>query len=179
MLTGEYVGLMAIEEKDLDQLLEWRNNPNLRKYFREYRELSDANQKLWYSEKITKDPNTIMFSIVDLENNRLLGACGLCYIDWKNRNADFSLYIGIDELYIDCKYAFDAGKAILEYGFNELNIHRIYAEVFDFDTPKRELLQTLHFVYEGTNRDKHWCEGRWHASEYYSILASEYTEKRQ
>jgi hypothetical protein len=101
----------------------------------------------------------------------------LAYIDWKNRNADFSLYIGIDELYIDCKYAIDAGKIILAYGFNELNLHRIYAEVFDFDAPKRELLQTLHFVHEGTCRDKHWGEGRWHASEYYSILASEYSEK--
>ena len=110
MLTGECVGLRAIEESDLDQLLRWRNNPRLRKYFREYRELSDANQKLWYSDKIVKDPNTLMFSIVDPGHDRLLGACGLCYIDWKNRNADFSLYIGADEVYIDQKYALDAGK---------------------------------------------------------------------
>jgi RimJ/RimL family protein N-acetyltransferase len=178
MLTGECVGLRAIEERDLDQLLQWRNNPSLRKYFREYRELSDATQRLWYSNKIIKDPNTLMFSIIDPDDDRLLGACGLCYIDWKNRNADFSLYIGIDQLYIDCKYALDAGKLLLAFGFNELNLHRIYVEVFDFDKPKRELLKTLHFVYEGINRDKQWCEGRWHASEYYGILATEYTGKK-
>lgn len=178
MLTGKYVGLRAIEEKDLNQLLQWRNNPNLRKYFREYRELSDANQKLWYSDKIVKDPSTLMFSIIDIENDRLIGACGLCYIDWKNRNADFSLYIGIDQLYIDNKFAFDAGKVLLAFGFNDINLHRIHAEVFDFDKQKRELLLTLQFIFEGTNRDKQWCEGGWHASEYYSILATEYRGKR-
>lgn len=179
MLTGKCVGLRAIEDKDLDQLLGWRNNPNLRKYFREYRELSDANQKLWYSDKIIKDPNTSMFSIIELNNNQLIGACGLCYIDWKNRNADFSLYIGKDQIYIDCRYAFDAGKILIAFGFNELNLHRIYAEVFDFDIPKRELLEKLQFVYEGTHRDKQWCEGSWHSSEYYGLLATEYAKKRK
>ena len=45
MLLGEYTGLRAIEEDDLEQLLVWRNDPAMRRYFREYRELSMANQR--------------------------------------------------------------------------------------------------------------------------------------
>ena len=174
MISGKYTGLRAIEEDDLPQLLLWRNNPKLRKYFREFKELSVANQKQWYSERVIKDPNTHMFSIVNLADNHLIGACGLCYIDWKNRNADFSLYIGKDGQYIDAKFSADAGKILLSFGFRELNLHRIYAEIFEFDNAKRRLLKKLKFIYEGTHRDTVWCNGKWYASEYYSILATEY-----
>ena len=40
MLTGELTGLRAIEEEDLPELLSWRNDPRMRRYFREYRELN-------------------------------------------------------------------------------------------------------------------------------------------
>ena len=55
-------------------------------------ELSE-NQKNWFEKFVMQDRNTEMFAIVELENNQLMGACGLCYIDWINRNADFSIYI--------------------------------------------------------------------------------------
>ena len=39
-------------------------------------------------------PYVLADQIMDLVDNKVLGACGLCYIDWINRNADFSIYIG-------------------------------------------------------------------------------------
>ena len=115
MLKGKYVGLRAIEESDLSQLLLWRNQPNYRRFFREYRELSQTNQRNWFDSKVLNDKSTEMFSIVDINTGELLGACGLCYIDWINRNADFSIYIGKDDLYIDEKYAIELAERIKEY----------------------------------------------------------------
>ena len=117
MLKGKYVGLRAIEESDLSQLLLWRNQPNYRRFFREYRELSQTNQRNWFDSKVLNDKSTEMFSIVDINTGELLGACGLCYIDWINRNADFSIYIGKDDLYIDEKYAIEAAQIMMKYGF--------------------------------------------------------------
>ena len=37
MLKGKIVGLRAIEEDDLEVLLNWRNQPEYRRFFREYR----------------------------------------------------------------------------------------------------------------------------------------------
>ena len=37
MITGNFVGLRAIEHEDLASFLEWRNKPDLRRNFREYR----------------------------------------------------------------------------------------------------------------------------------------------
>ena len=45
MLSGKHVGLRAIELADLPQLLEWRNKPEFRQYFREYRELNTEQQR--------------------------------------------------------------------------------------------------------------------------------------
>jgi RimJ/RimL family protein N-acetyltransferase len=170
MIYGKYIGLRAIEKEDLPMLLHWRNSPWFRQYFREYRELSAMNQELWFENIVQKDRNTVMFSIVDKKTGDLLGACGLCYIDWINRNEDFSLYIGTSDAYIDKKFAPDAGKSLLKYGFNELNLHRVYAEVFDFDKPKQALMKQLGFQLEGTNRQTHWSYGKWNDSFLYGIL---------
>lgn len=174
MLKGKFVGLRAIERDDLPQLLEWRNRPEFCRYFREYRKLGMENQLDWYEKKVVNDPNTIMFAIVELDNSRLLGACGLCYIDWVNRNADFSIYIGADNLYIDDKFAPDAGRTIVCYGFKELGLHRLWAEIYDFDESKRRLFEMLNFKLDGCHRQTHWAEGGWHDSLIYGLLKDDW-----
>ena len=178
MLTGDYVGLRTITEGDLPQLLEWRNRPEYRQYFREYRELSAEHQQAWFENTVLSDPQTRMFSIVELKSNRLLGACGLCSIDWNNRNADFSIYIGMDDLYIDQRFAPDAGRVLLRYGFEELNLHRVWAEIYCIDIPKQELFHTLGFQLEGKHPETHWTQGRWVNSLLYGLLSHEFKGKR-
>jgi len=174
MLTGTLVGLRAIEREDLPKLLEWRNRPKYRQYFREFRELSMDDQNRWYEKYVLADPNTIMFAIVELNTMRLLGACGLCYIDWVNKNADFSIYIGAHNLYIDDSFAPDAARVMAAYGFNELGMHRLWAEIYSFDTKKKEFFDALGFTRDGCHRETHWFDGQWHDSLYFGLLADDF-----
>lgn len=176
MMNGTCVGLRAIERSDLSILLEWRNKPEYRKYFREYKELSSENQSNWYEKVVLNDRNTIMFTIEELTTKRLLGACGLCYIDWVNRSADFSIYIGADNLYIDAKYADDAAFIMMRYGFEELGLHRLWSEIYDYDHQKIKFFERLGFSRDGVHREAHWSEGRWWSSIYYSILDREWAK---
>ena len=41
-----------------------------------------------------------MFTIVDLQSQKPIGAAGLLYINWIIRSADFSFYIGDKQKYI-------------------------------------------------------------------------------
>ena len=173
MLTGTHVTLRAIEPDDLEPLRAWRNRPDYRRYFREYREISSVEQQNWYSTDVIGNPRTRMFAITETVSGRLLGACGLCYIDAMRRSADFSIYIGADDLYIDDQYAVDAGRLLLDYGFRELNLHRVWAEIYEIDTQKQVLLPALGFVRDGRLRDAHFTEGTWCASLMYSILSSD------
>lgn len=177
MLTGDHVILKAVSEPDLPQLLEWRNRPEYRQYFREYRELSIEQQHNWFNKLVLNDPSVRMFSIFERETDRLLGACGLCYIDWVNKNADFSIYIGADDLYIDKKYAVDAGKTMLQYGFDELGLHRVWSEIYSIDPKKPDLFATLGFRLEGQHKETHWTHGQWVDSHFYGMLASEFYER--
>lgn len=172
MLKGEQVGLRAIEERDLEPLRQWRNKPEFRRFFREYREISPEMQRAWFDAKVLKDPNTRMFAIERLADGALMGACGLCYIDPINQNADFSIYLGLDDLYIDDSYAPDAGQVLLDYGFGELNLHRVWCEIYAIDTAKQDFLPKLGFELEGRHKETHFTKGEWVDSLYYGLLSS-------
>lgn len=170
MLKGNIVGLRALEETDLETLLEWRNQPDYRRFFREYRELNHRNQQMWFEQKVVNDEHTLMFSIIELETGELIGACGLCYIDWINRCADFSMYIGKDRKYIDDFYAIDAGKILIMYGFDELNLHRLWSEIYETDDKKKRMFELLGFTFEALHKSTHWTSGKWVDSLYYRLL---------
>ncbi len=174
MLKGRYIGLRAIERSDLAQLLEWRNQPEFRKYFREYRELNADSQNRWFETKAMNDSSIVMFAIVDLSDGELIGACGLCYIDWVNKSADFSIYIGKDNLYIDNKFAVDAAQVMMKYGFEELNLNRLWSEIYDIDKIKMKFFDILRFKLDGVHRQTHWTGGAWCNSLFYSFLKNEY-----
>jgi RimJ/RimL family protein N-acetyltransferase len=114
-----------------------------------------------------------MFAIVHTESDTLLGAAGLCYIDWVNRTADFSIYIGHEGRYIDDTLAPDAAITMIGYAFDELGLNRLWSEIYAFDSAKTRFFEQLGFSLDGRHRQTHWAEGAWHDSLYFSLLASD------
>ncbi len=177
MLKGGKVNLMPIEREDLPLLKYWRNLPEYRKYFREYKEINNEMQEKWYDNKVIDDNSTLMFSIKSIDNSQLLGCCGLCYINWIHRYADLSLYIGWNETYIDKEgYAEDSCKILFDYGFNELNLNKIWTEIYEFDDRKYELYHKLGFKNDGLLREQYYYEGKWWNSHILSLLKREYLQ---
>lgn len=169
MISGENTFIRAIERDDLKTLLTWRNKAEFRKYFREYRELSWDQHLSWYENIVLTNDSVRMFSILDY-NKKLIGACGLCYINWIDRNADFSIYIGDNDIYIDDTISIDVSKTLINYAFDELNLHRLWAEIYDFDVQKTKMFETLGFDLDGRHRETHWTNGKWHNSLFFSLL---------
>jgi hypothetical protein len=175
MLKGEKIGLRALEKDDLQLLRDWRNIPGFRKHFREVRELNMYNQEKWLD--VTNNRSTdFMFGIVDLTTNKLIGAGGLLYINWINRAADFSFYIGRNEAYIDADgFAHDAAKTLINYGFNNLNLNKIWMELYEFDTQKLRFFQDdFGFKKDAKLRENCFEEGRYWDSYIISLLRSEF-----
>jgi len=177
MLKGKLIFLTSVEKSDLTQFKKWRNNPDFRKNFREYRELNDEMQNNWFDKFVVNDNDTIMFSIRDINNQELLGCCGLCYINWIHRYADLSFYIGKDNLYVDDKYAFDAVDVLIRYGFNELGLNKIWTEIYEFDSLKINFLQKYGFKRDGQLRENYFYDGKWWDSIIFSILSREFGNK--
>ena len=172
MLEGKYVKLRPLELEDLDVLKKWRNSKFIRIATREYRLLNMINQKHWF-ESIHKDnpPKYIMFGILNSKNN-LIGVCGLTYIDWKNRHAEVSIYIGKNN-WQKLKEAKDNLQVLINYGFGELNLHRLWAEIYETAPNNVILFEQMKFKKEGKLRDQLWRNGKWHNSFLYAKLSKE------
>lgn len=174
MLVGNFTYLRAVEESDLEILRDWRNIPEFRINFREHRELNLENQKEWFN-RIFRNPNDFMFVIIDKETNEVIGACGLLYTNWIIRSSDFSFYIGKDELYIDEKFSMDAANILIRYGFNDLNLNKIWMELYEFDNKKLDFFKNkLKFSTDGKLRKNAFAKGRYWDSFIISLLSSEY-----
>jgi RimJ/RimL family protein N-acetyltransferase len=175
MKKGEKVYLAAIEREDLKLLQQWRNLAYFKKYFREYRDLNFDQQEDWYQKKVLQDPSTLMFSIKRVEDDLLLGCCGLCYINWIHRHTDLSLYIGYQECYIDEEgYALESCKLLFDYAFNELGLNKIWTEIYEFDHKKKRLYKDLGFLIDGILREQYYYEGRFWNSYLMSFLKSQF-----
>jgi len=168
--------LRAVEEGDLPFFRDWRNIVEFRKNFREVRELSLADQKQWFgSLQATKQFN-FMFTVVRLADMKPIGAAGLLYINWIIRSADFSFYIGEGDSYIDQDgYAEDAAGLLIDYGFNNLNLNKIWMELYEFDRKKLDFFITRHnFTKDGRLRQNCYEGGRFWDSWIISLLRSEH-----
>lgn len=177
MIAGERVGLRAVELEDLEYLKFWRNLPEFRRNFREVRELNSFHQAKW-NEKTNASPNDFMFTIVRLEDNIPIGACGLLYINWVLRMADISFYIGVDKLYVDDIYAKEAIKLMLDYGYGELNLNKTWMELYEYDNRKIDFFtKQFNYQFDGRLRQNCFHSGKYWDSFIISLLKEEYYGK--
>jgi RimJ/RimL family protein N-acetyltransferase len=108
-------------------------------------------------------------------DGELLGDIQLSNIDWRARTA--TLGCGI------CRQAHrgagngtDAARAMLQYGFGELNLYRVEASTAEFNTPARRALEKLGFSEEGRRRRALYRGGRRWDSMIYGLLREEFGE---
>ena len=174
MLEGNQIYLIKTRRSSLEQLRQWRNQHDLRKYFREFRELGIEDQERWFL-KIENDFNQFNFEIIDKKNDKLIGHCGLHYISWTNRTAEFGIYVG-DKTYRGRGYGSDALRTLIKYGFEELNMNRIWCEVYS-NNDALQIYKHLDFVEEGVLRQNYYSEGKYWDSHILSMLKEEYLSK--
>lgn len=173
MVEFKNIGIRAIEIDDLILIKKWRNDENLRQYFREYREFSMSQIKEWYL-RMLNDNKFEMFVIVDLNADEVIGVTGITYIDWVNRHADVHFYIGKSSSWIDEEYSPIAFKLILSYGFNVLNLNKLWAEIYEIDIKKLTFFKSKGFEVDATLRDHYYYNGKYYNSHILSLLKSDY-----
>jgi len=175
MLKGKLISFRALEEKDLPKLRDWRNSDHVKRTTREYRLLNMFNQKSWFdSLHKSNPPCDIMFGVMN-KKQVLIGVCGLTYINWKNRNSEISIYLD-HKNWQRTKEARDVLKLLMTYAFEELGLHKIYAEIYNFVSDTVDLYKSLGFHKDGIIRDNVWRNGKWWDSYIYSMLDSEFRD---
>jgi len=165
------ISLRAIEISDLKLIQSWRNMPSIQHFVREYREMSMTNIEKWYNS-VSNSKEFLFFIIEDLKENPI-GVAGLTYIDLINKHAD--LHLGLYEKpWGDNLYGTATINTMLDYGFNYLNLNKIYAEIYSIDHAKLKLFKSNKFKQDAVLREHYYHNGKYEDSHILSILKSEY-----
>ena len=168
LLDGD-ISLRPVERRDLEQLRRWRNDPELRSRTREWKPLNLQNQMQWFDR--ISDPKRTDHMFVLMHKDVAIGVVGLCGWNDHDRHAEISFYIGgID--YRGKGFMKSALALLITWGFQQ-GLHRIWAEVYDFNIPSVKLLERLGFSCEGRQRQHAFRDGRFVDSIMMGLLASD------
>jgi RimJ/RimL family protein N-acetyltransferase len=170
-ILGQKVKLRPIELSDLPVIKSWRNDTSLMRYFREYRFFSDTQKEDWYNKMIKDD--RFEFFIIECKYGKPIGIAGITYIDWVNRHADVHFYIGDESQWIDDIYSDEAFEIILKYGFNNLNLNKLWAEIYEIDNKKLDFFQRKGFLIDANLREHYFYNGKYYTSHILSLLRNE------
>jgi len=119
-----------------------------------------------------KSNNSYIFAIRTLEENKLVGVAGFENILWNNGTA--VVFIGIGDIESRNKgYGKEAMQMVLDFGFGELNLHRIQLDVLSYNNAAIKLYEKLGFKREGVYREFIHRDGKRYDMYLYGLLRHE------
>lgn len=157
MIIGELVKLRAIERDDLPLIVSWRNDPAIYRNYIEYEPLSLVKQERWF-DSVLDHPTEKNF-IIALPDGQGIGTVGLGNIDERSRVAEVIRFLIGEADYRLMGHAVEALHLILTYGFDHLNLHKIYATDLATNPKMISMHQQFGFVQEAVLREHVFHEG--------------------
>jgi RimJ/RimL family protein N-acetyltransferase len=106
------------------------------------------------------------------EDGRVIGLVGLIRRD--HRQGEVGWALGVD--YRGQGYATEAARALIDYGFNSLGLHRIHADTNSDNLPSLRVMERLGMRREAQLRSCVYADGKWLDRVIYGILVDEWCE---
>jgi RimJ/RimL family protein N-acetyltransferase len=148
-MTGKKCYLSPIDINDVEKFTEWLNDLEITKYLILYPQIISIENEKGYLEKLSKEH---IYSIIDIDNNELIGNCGYGDIDHLNQTAEVGIFIG-NKKYWNKGYGTEALSLLLDYGFKALNLHNISLRVYSFNERARKSYEKTGFKIIGKKRE--------------------------
>ncbi len=175
------IHLRNLEMKDVPFMLEWMHDPQIQKCFQkdmmgmsqedaqEFCRVSAENQ----SKKDRGDYQDIHYAIAD-EQDEYLGTISLKNIDWVSGSAEYA--ISTRKCVHGKGTAKEATGLMLQKGFKELGLHRIYLNVLSDNIRAVRFYEKCGFVYEGEFREHIRLEGTLKSLKWFGMLEDEFEQ---
>ena len=144
------VSIRKITEEDTDNIIKWRNSPDVNVNFI-YRALLTHEDHLNWLHNRVETGEVAQFIIHSAELGCEVGSVYLRDIDHKNRKAEFGIFIG-EECGRGRGIGTSAADLIIDYGFNVLDLNRIFLRVFARNERAIASYKKAGFVFEGLFR---------------------------
>jgi len=170
MYKEENIVLRAMQEEDLKKSIGWVNDPDTARAVNRFSPVSYANHEKWF-HSIINDPKRTVFAI-ESDDGKYVGNCGFNDIDFRNRKAELWIYL--------CKestgkgYGLNATTALIKYGYNKLNLNRIYLYVMGYNKPAISLYKKIGFEQEGVFKENFYVDGKYEDTVHMALLRNNF-----
>jgi RimJ/RimL family protein N-acetyltransferase len=161
VIEGTLVNLRAREVTDRDRMARWINDPEVTRFHATRYPWSLAAEEAFLRDRTAQPPGYADVSLaIETTEGEHIGSCGLHGVTYEGRNAELGIMVG-ERAYWDRGYGSDAVRTLVRFGFDEMNLHRVWLRVFAFNERGIRSYTKCGFVEEGRLREQTWLEGRY------------------
>jgi RimJ/RimL family protein N-acetyltransferase len=171
VIPGDKVRFRPVEHDDLPRFVRWWAVPELRDNVGRFLPLSLAEEEIWFrgQQELAPPERTLVVEAQVGDEWRVIGACGLHEIDWRNRIAELGVVIG-EQSEWNKGYGTDVVKTLVRHGFDALNLNRIFLRVFDDNQRGQRVYAKAGFTVEGRLRQADYRKGAYRDVLIYGML---------
>lgn len=133
----------------------------------------DGEAERWIGthQEIFESGQGVTFAIVRRADGAFMGSIGLTIFE-KHRSAELGYWLG--KPYWNNGYTTEASRVVLQYGFQQRNLHRIHAKFYTRNPASGRVMQKLGMQPEGVLREHILKWGVFEDVAMYGMLASEF-----
>ena len=151
VINGEKLSLRPITDADTDDIVRWRNDPEVWKYFLFREPFTPEMHRAWLRTKV-QTGKVIQYIIVERETGRSVGSVYYRDIDEKNESAEYGIFIG--EAFARGRgLGTETARLFTAFGLDVLRLHRISLKVLGGNDIARRSYEKAGFTVEGVFRD--------------------------
>ena len=173
MLHGKLVNLRPYEMSDLDDIMEWINDSEIRPFLMMVLPISRIQEIEFLQQRLCKPTNEDIILAIETKDGIYLGGIGLHRINYFDCHAEVGIVIGKKE-YRGKGYGTDAMLTVLNYAFNQLNLHKVYLHVYSFNKRGIRSYEKCGFKREGLLKEHVFKKGKYHDVLRMGILKKEF-----
>jgi RimJ/RimL family protein N-acetyltransferase len=162
---GESIALRAVEPEDYEFLSRHWNNPGVRGFTRS--DPSDADDIADFIESSSRS-----LHLLPCRNDEPVGFLWLFRLDDFASRGEVAFWIAPDEQ--GKGYATEAGTLGVEYAFEERDLNRVTARVFEGNDASMRVLEKVGFEREGRLREHYYIGGEFVDAHLFGVLADEW-----
>ena len=170
-ITTPRLRLRAIGIEDVVELYAVFSDPEVVRYWARPA-LTDLAEAVVMIEQRAREPSMLQWGIVRAQEDRLLGTCTLADIDLAHRRASIGYALGRDAW--GQGIAREAVRALISYGFEAIELHRIGADVDPRNARSIRLLEEMGFAREGLQRECYLVGDEWQDTAMFGLLRREW-----
>jgi RimJ/RimL family protein N-acetyltransferase len=157
---GALIRLRAREPEDEPLFHRWMNDPEVTEHLPSRYPVSHLFETALLEAMSPPDYRSMSLAIETREDSQLIGAASLRRVDAESRSAELGIMIG-DREYWDGGYGTDTMNALCRFGFEMMNLRRIWLEVYALHERAVHVYEKVGFQHEALLRDAVFKFGEW------------------